>query len=257
MIQLLAPITATRRVAPSVALLRLHAPEVASRARPGQFVMARCSDGADPYLRRPFPLFAAGSTEISLLVRADDPAHRWLAHRPAGQVVDLLGPLGQGFTLTPSTRHLLLVAEGMGIAALAAIAAHATHEGFAVTLLAGAPSAATSLPADLLPTDVEYRIATADGSRGERGSVAGLLPSVIQWADQVFAAGSPTLYRALAAAIARYRLRVDDDFAQIWLLGTTGCGLGACQGCTVQTRRGPSLSCHEGPVFRLREVEQW
>jgi dihydroorotate dehydrogenase electron transfer subunit len=257
MIQLQASITDTRRVAPGVTLLHLSAPEIAGRAHAGQPVLARCSDGHDPYLRRPLPLFSITPPEIALLVRADEPGRRWLAHQPAGQSVDLLGPLGQGFTLTATTRHLLLVAEGMGVAALAALAAQAATEGIAVTLLAGAPSAATSLPADLLPTDVEYRLATADGSRGQRGSVASLLPSIIQWADQVCAAGSPALYHALAEAIGRCRLLVDDDFAQVWLLGTVACGQGACHCCTIETRHGVLLSCREGPVLRLKEVERW
>jgi dihydroorotate dehydrogenase electron transfer subunit len=124
-------------------------------------------------------------------------------------------------------------------------------------LLAGAPSAATAIPASLLPSEVEYRLATADGSRGQRGAVAELLPATIQWADQVCAAGSPSLYHALAQSIARYRLRVDDDFAQVWILGTVACGLGVCHSCTVETRHGPVLSCHDGPVFRLKEIEAW
>jgi len=257
MMQLYAPITSTRRVTPGVSLLHLQAEEISKRARPGQFVLIRCSDGHDPHLRRPFPIFSVAQSEMAVLVRADDAGRRWLAHQPAGQAVDCLGPLGQGFTLLPTTRHLLLVAEGMGVAALAALAAQAASSGIAVALLAGFPSAFAALPADLLPTAVEYQVATADGSRGQRGAVASLLPSIIQWADQVCAAGSAALYRDLAQAIARHRLRVEDDFAQVWLLGTVGCGLGVCQCCTVQTRRGPLLSCHDGPVLRLREVEQW
>ena len=101
MIQVSAPITGTRRVSPGTALLHLQAPEIASRARPGQFVLVRCSDGLDPYLRRPFPLFAIRRRSLRILVRADEPGRRWLAHQPVGQAVDLLGPLGQGFTLAP------------------------------------------------------------------------------------------------------------------------------------------------------------
>ncbi len=249
-----AAITASPRIMPGVTMVRLTAPEIASRARPGQFVLARCGEGDDPYLRRPLPLFEIGDREIALLVRADEPGRRWLARQPLGQAIDVLGPLGKGFTLSSVTRHLLLVAEGMGIAALGPLAALA-GDGLAVTLLAGAPTAATALPADLLPPAVEYRLATADGSLGARGNVAALLPDVIPWADQVCAAGPPALYRALAEAIARFRLAAEEDFAQVWLLGPVACGLGTCLACAVPTRRGLALSCREGPVFRLAEVD--
>lgn len=257
MIQAIALISEARRVSPGVTLLHAHTPEIAAASRPGQFVMVRCSDSYDPYLRRPFPLFSISTTSIGLLVRADEPGRRWLARQGVGQSIDVIGPLGQGFAIAPTTRHLLLAAEGILVGALAVVAAQATANGIAVTLLAGAPSAAATLPADLLPTAVEYRVATADGSRGEKGDVAALLPSTIQWADQVFAAGSPALYRSLAQAIARHRLRVENEFAQVWRLGTVGCGLGVCQCCAVETRRGMALSCHDGPVFLLREVETW
>lgn len=255
--QVLAPIISTRRAGPGATLLTARAQEIAVRARPGQFVMVRCSEGSDPLLRRPFPLFTITPPDIALLVRADEPGRRWLAHQSPGQTLDILGPFGQGFIVDPLSRHLLLVAEGLGLAALAALAAQANSAGMPVTVLAGAPSTTTLLPADLLPPEIEYRVATADGSRGQRGNVAALLPEIIQWADQVFAAGSPALYHALADAIARYRLRVDDDFAQVWQLGTVACGAGACQCCAIDTRRGLVLSCREGPVLKLRQVETW
>lgn len=257
MLQLETPITAARRVGPGVSLLELSAAEIAQRARPGQFVMVRCSDGDDPYLRRPLPIFALTAPTISLLVRADDTARRWLARQQPGQAISVLGPCGEGYNVLSSTRRLLLVAEGMAVTALAALAAQAVASGVAVTLLAGAPSARTAMPANLLPPEVEYNIATADGSLGHKGNVAALLPDIIRWPDQVCAAGSPALYHSLAEAIARQRFLVDRDFAQVWLLGATGCGTGLCQGCTVETKRGPVLSCREGPVFSLKDIETW
>jgi dihydroorotate dehydrogenase electron transfer subunit len=255
MIQTLSPIIEAGRAAPGLTLVRVRAPEIAARAHPGQFVMVRCSDSEDPYLRRPFPIFAAAAPDLSILVRADEPGRRWLAHQAPGRMLDIVGPLGQSFTLATQTRHVLLVAEGMGVAALAFLAATATSTGLVVTLLAGAPTSGTALPPDLLPAEVEYRLATADGSRGQRGSVAGLLPDVIQWADQLCASGSPALYRTLADVIGRYRLLADDDFAQVWLLGPVACVTGVCLSCTVAARHGPSLSCRDGPVYRLRDLD--
>jgi dihydroorotate dehydrogenase electron transfer subunit len=255
MIQTVCPITEAGRAAAGLTLLHIRAPEIAARARPGQFVMVRCSDGDDPYLRRPFPIFAAAPPDLSILVRADEPGRRWLAHQGTGRVLDIVGPLGQAFSLASQTRHVLLVAEGMGVAALAFLAATATSTGHIVTLLAGAPTAGTALPPDLLPAEVEYRLATGDGSRGEHGGVAVLLPDVIQWADQLCAAGSLALYRALADVIARRRLLADEDFAQVWLLGPAACVTGVCLSCTVAAKHGPSLSCRDGPVYRLRDLD--
>lgn len=253
-LQLQAPVVAARRISPGVTLLRLSAPTLAQRATPGQFVLVRCGESSDPLLRRALPLLHIDPPEVSLLVRADEPGRRLLGRLSAGQTADIVGPLGKGFTIGRMSRRLLLVGEGMGVAALAALAAQAVRSSLEVTLAAGAPTAGTAFPADLLPAEVEYRLATADGSLGERGSAATLTPPLVLWADQVFAAGSPALYRELAGIVTRGRLHVEQDFAQVWLLGPVACGLGACQSCALETRRGAVLTCHEGPVFPLSEV---
>jgi len=252
--QLQAEVLANEAVLPGVRWLRLAAAPLAAKAAPGQVVAARCGEGADPFLRRAVPLSRSVGAEIDLLLPADEPGRRWLAARRPGEAVDLLGPLGRGFTVDPDARNLLLVAEGLAIAPLLGLAQVGVAQGLAVTLLAGAATAAEALPARLLPAEVEYRLATGDGRLGLAGSVSDLLPGALEWADQVCAAGSLTFYQTLWAAIQRQRLRAAAGFAQVWLGGIIACGVGACLSCTIETRRGSRRVCKDGPVFDLWEI---
>ena len=252
--QLLAEVLANEAVLPGVRWLRLAAAPLAAKAAPGQFVAVRCGESADPFLRRAVPLSRSVGAEIDLLLPADEPGRRWLAARRPGEAVDLLGPLGRGFTVDPNARNLLLVAEGLAVAPLLGLAQVGVAQGLAVTLLAGAATAAEALPARLLPAEVEYRLATADGRLGLPGSVSDLLPGALEWADQVCAAGSPAFYQTLWAAIQRQRLRAEAGFAQVWLGTTIGCGVGACLSCAIETRRGSRRVCKDGPVFDLWEI---
>ena len=77
-----------------------------------------------------------------------------------------------------------------------------------------------------------------------------LLPQLAREADQVFACGPLAMYRAMAATSGEW----GNKPAQVLLEVVLGCGVGACLGCTVETRRGRKLVCRDGPVFELGDV---
>jgi dihydroorotate dehydrogenase electron transfer subunit len=254
-----ARVLSNRQALPGAWLLRLVAPGLTTSARPGQLLLVRPTTGPHPALRCALPLHRIGQGEVSLLFGATDDGLAALARCREGDVVSVQGPLGHGFRVAPASRHLLLLAEGLGVAALAPLAAWAVARGLAVTLLAGAPTAAGMLPAALLPAEVEYRVATSDGSLGQHGSTLHLLApsgesSLLLWADQVFAAGSLGFYLDLRQAVSAVRTLPSAGFAQVILEGKLGCGLGSCLGCAVQTRRGIIYLCKHGPVLDLNDV---
>ena len=115
-----------QEITPGTFLLRLDAPAMAHAGRPGQFLMVRCAEegSSDPLLRRPLALHRLDREhgQVQVLVRVVGRGTAWLAVRQPGDLLDVFGPLGQGFTLQPRTRHLLLAAGGMGIAPLVAMA---------------------------------------------------------------------------------------------------------------------------------------
>jgi len=234
---------------PGVYLTRLDCPDTTSQARPGQFFMVRCGEGIEYQLRRPLSLHRREGNRLSLLFKVVGRGTRWLAQRQTGQKIDLLGPLGSGFTIHPDSKKLLLAAGGIGIAPLVFLAEAAIRQGKEVTLLLGAPTARQLYPSKLLPAEVKLITATEDGSQGEKGMITNLLPSFIGAADQLFACGPLPMYKSMARMPA-----LKDKPVQVSLEMRMGCGLGICYGCTVKTREGLKQACKHGPIFNLDEI---
>ncbi len=227
------------------------------RLRAGRFfdILCRIEGSYDPLLRRPYSVFRVDERRgtLTFLVRPYGRASRWLAERPVGASLDLLGPLGNTYEIAPRSRNLLMVAGGVGVAPLVMLSDEAVARGLNVTFLMGAANAEGLLSPTLLPSAVEFVAATEDGSKGQRGYVTDLMPEYVRWADQIFACGPEPMYRALRAAAAPLRIGGRPQ-AQVSVEREMACGVGACLGCVVETRHGMRTSCIDGPVFDLDEV---
>ncbi|MBA2276578.1 MAG: dihydroorotate dehydrogenase electron transfer subunit [Chloroflexia bacterium] len=225
--------------------------------RAGEFVNVLCrADGSfDPLLRRPYSIARVDRSRdtFDILVRPYGRGSEWLARQPVGAPVGILGPLGNRFDLPEKARHLLMVAGGVGAAPLMILADEAVEQGRSVTYLMGAMDEGGLLPASSLPTEVEYVVATDDGSRGHRGFVTDLLPDYLQWADEVFACGPEAMFRSLRSIVVANRIGRRPR-VQVSVERTMACGLGACLGCVVETRAGMQASCVQGPVYDMDEV---
>ena len=196
-----AELVESREILPGQWLQAYHAPGLASGSRAGQFVHAR----PGRFLRDdPAPAVLAEHGRRRDRHRDDPfPRHRArhrLVHAAAAWAteIDLLGPLGRPFEVDPRSRHLLLVAGGLGMAGVRMLADEAIRDGRQVTLLFGAASAREVYPSSLLPDEVEYIVATDDGSLGHHGYVTDLVPEYEAWADQAFACGPAPMLAALA-----------------------------------------------------------
>ena len=247
--QVTASVTSNREVMPGVYLIWLESPQIASTARPGQFVMVRC--GEESLLRRPLSIHKLGKAKLALLFSVVGRGTHWLAHRQTGDNLDLLGPLGNSYSIHPASRNLLLVAGGIGIAPLCFLAQEALNQGCSVTLLLGAPTATQLYPRELLSSGAELGIATEDGTAGKKGMVTDLLPNFARRVDQIFACGPALMYRDMAT---QSRQILEAKSVQISLEVRMGCGLGICYGCTLRTKRGLKQVCQDGPVFELDDI---
>ena len=270
----------SREILPGQWLQSFHAPALASGTRAGQFVHVRTGDLSGLVLRRPFSINTADpvSGTITIHFRTIGRGTEWFTQLRAGDAVDMLGPLGRPFEVDSRSRHLLLIAGGLGMAGVRYLADEAIRDGRQVTLLFGAASARDVYPSSLLPDEVEYVIATDDGSVGHHGFVTELVPEYEAWADQAFACGPAPMLAALArlAAGRRDRLGVArlgrkrgagkaaalgspaarrKAFLQVSMEQNMGCAVGACLGCVIMGVGGaPQRVCREGPVFAAEEV---
>ncbi|HEV2249970.1 MAG TPA: dihydroorotate dehydrogenase electron transfer subunit [Candidatus Limnocylindria bacterium] len=243
-------------------VLNVAAPGIAAQARAGQFVHVRPGQRFDPLLRRPYSFnrIDRQAGEIELIVKPLGEGGEWIASRRPGDDLDLLGPLGSAFVIQRSTKNLLLVAGGTGIAPMRVLAEHESSRRN-VTLVMGGRSIQYLWPSRLLPPTVEYVTTTDDGSFGIAGRVTDALRPLLAWADQLCACGPWPMLAALgrmrdeaarASAVFPGRQVLLD--AEIAVEQHMGCAMGVCRACVVVTAAGNARVCREGPVFELGDM---
>jgi len=261
-----AAVISNRRLSHGYNVLALAAPEIASLAEPGQFVMIKSSAGVDPLLRRPFSIFEilrandGTPTGISLLNQRIGVGTSLLYDAAPGSHIGCLGPLGRPFEPVTSPAEAWMVAGGVGLAPFVTLAEALQAASTRTRLFYGARTASELTHVDLFERlDVEPVLATEDGSRGSRGFVTAPLESALQTTPpstdvRLYACGPTPMMRAVATLAASYRRRCDVSLEQVM-----GCGLGGCYSCVVLTRTpaGPPhfvRSCIDGPVFDATRI---
>lgn len=222
--------------------------------RPGHFVMVRVSDGLDPLLRRPFGVYRVGQGTVELLYAVVGKGTEILSRKMPGESVDLLGPLGNGFTLPAKGQRAVMVAGGMGIVPLYMLAKKVKGS----VMLFGARSAKeASVADDFKALDIKLRIATQDGSVGKKGLVTDLLQDEIRPGDVIYACGPAGMLKKIASIAAHAGVR-----CQVSLERSMACGIGVCLGCAVKasghkeaSNRNYKMVCSEGPVFDSEDID--
>jgi len=275
-----AELVETREFLPGQWLQTYHAPWLAAGAQPGQFVHVRTPDYSGLVLRRPFSIntYDRKSGLVTIHFRITGVGTAWLARMKPGDKSEMLGPLGRPFEVDPRTRHLLLIAGGLGMAGVRSLIDESLANQRQVVLLFGAASASDVYPSSLLPDEVEYIVSTDDGSFGHHGLVTELVTKFEAWADQAFACGPQPMLAALAGAAATRQRRLGvaalgprhgkgsksaplgspqarrRAWLQVSMEQNMGCAVGACLGCVVMGVDGPQRVCREGPVFASDEI---
>ncbi len=246
----------------------LVAPEIAERARPGQFVSVGMPDDRRFVLRRHFSVHQAsrrggwaGTLEFVFDPRGQ--GTEWLAEAKPHQFLDVVGPLGKAFAYPQRLSNCLLVAHGHGAASMLFLAQELRARGKRVDMILGAESQDRVLkPIEAKRLSQTIEIVTQDGSLGDRASVLDILPRVVEQtaAEVIYSAGSPGLLREVASFCAERRVP-----AQVAVEEPMACGLGLCFTCVVPVIRKDGSgydnlrSCVDGPVFNAARIfwDRW
>lgn len=220
---------------------------------PGQFVHINC--GHSRLLRRPISVCSCQEDQpedtlsIAFEVRGEGTA--WLARRPVGHSVDVLGLLGNGFDIRPEGRYLL-VGGGIGVPPMRGCA---QYTGGRSTAILGFRSKEKAALLKLFEGDCAKTLAaTDDGSLGHHGFVDALVRQELEKDHHyqgVLACGPKPMLRSVAKAAAGFGVP-----CQVSMEERMGCGVGACLVCACDMADGARKHvCKDGPVFYAEEVD--
>lgn len=220
---------------------------------PGQFVEVRVDDSPSTFLRRPISVNYVDEEkgELWLLVAMIGEGTRRLGRLVAGDVVNCLLPLGNGFTMPSSCEtRVLLVGGGVGIAPLLYFGRKIREIGGEPTFLLGARTATDLLELDEFKALGRLLVTTEDGSLGEKGFVTNHPLLQNEHFDQISTCGP----KPMMMAVARYANSKGID-CEVSLENMMACGLGACLCCVENTVEGNVCVCKEGPVFNIKKLK--
>jgi len=309
-------VVSNRQIAPDYFSMRLVGPRHLARFRPGQFLMLGRTDGLDPLLPRAMSIrrarqFPVSSfkfrvvepetrnpkpetriAEVEILYKVCGRGTALLAAMRPGRSLRALGPLGNGFEVPRSATEVLLVAGGIGVPPIAALAEglatrRASRETKMTVFLGGRSKADLLCTVDFKRAGAKVHVATEDGSAGQKGLVTELLEQYLNTSHPgsmsgagpaprtksprsplykrgvggIYACGSHPMLAALASIAEKYELPY-----QASMEAGMACGFGACMGCVVPVKGGERdlsasqgdrtycLVCKDGPVFNGRDI---
>lgn len=218
--------------------------------RPGQFVQVNIDNSKTTFLRRPISINFVDrpNNMLGLLVRKAGDGTRALCEKKSGEILNLLLPLGNSFTLPPAEAEILLVGGGVGVAPMLFWGHELKRLGYRPVFLLGARSAKDVLELDEFTGIGKVYVSTEDGSLGEKGLVTA--HSILQrHFDYVFCCGPAPMMKAVAVVARKMGAE-----CEVSLENMMACGLGACLCCVENTVKGNVCVCTEGPVFNINQL---
>ncbi len=219
--------------------------------KPGQFVQLKSNASTDTFLRLPISINYVDKEkqQLWLLVQMVGEGTKALKALGVGDILNLVLPLGNGFSIDDASGRILLVGGGVGIAPMLYAGKVLKDKGLAPTFLLGARSYNNILEKDLFEELGELYITTEDGSFGEKGFVT--QHSVLQKEkfDKIMVCGP----KPMMMAVARYA-NANNIPCEVSLENMMACGLGACLCCVEKTVKGNVCVCSEGPVFDIKQL---
>lgn len=242
----------SERISPKHVLLRLTDSKPLPEMLPGQFVEVRVDGSETTFLRRPISINYVDKeqNELWLMVAMIGDGTRRLGELKAGDTVNCVLPLGNGFTMPHSQEErVLLVGGGVGVAPLLYMGAEMRQAGIEPTFLLGARTKEDLLEIDLFKQYGRVLVTTEDGSEGEKGFVTNHSVLQKEHFDRIATCGP----KPMMVAVARYAHQADIE-CEASLENMMACGLGACLCCVEKTVQGNLCVCKEGPVFNVKQL---
>ena len=239
----------------------LNAPKICKDAAPGQFVHLQVPNLEGHILRRPFSICDVQKDILTIVYKVVGKGTDAMKSIVSGMSLDILGPIGHGFSEPPVKRPYFLLGGGYGCAAMLFTARRAIDGGCnPPTVLLGARTADDILLAeDFSSLGCNVQIATDDGSMGTQGRITVLLEKALTLCPNAFVAACGP--RPMLKAVALMTEKSKESTCEVSLDERMCCGVGACFGCVLKVKDDTTeqgwkylRSCKEGPVFPAESI---
>jgi len=233
-------------------LLLFETPKPVPTAFPGQFAQVRIDGSPTTYLRRPISICLINNQrELWLLVQIVGDGTRVLSTLEQGAVVNMILPLGNGFSIPQKSETCLLIGGGVGVAPLLMLGKDLSQAGHPVLFLLGGRKSTDLVMRNNFEKYGRVFYTTEDGSLGEKGFVT--QHSLLKEAafDRIYSCGPKPMMQAVATYAKKQNIP-----CEVSLENLMACGIGACLCCVEDTVKGHVCTCTEGPVFNI-ETLKW
>ena len=217
--------------------------DVSAVTAPGQFVDIRIEDY---YLRRPISICDVENGEIIIIYKTVGHGTDAMSHMTAGEKLDVLTGLGNGYDLNRSGEHPLLIGGGVGVPPLYMLAKKLKEQHKEVSVILGFNTAKEVFyETEFKALGCDVKVTTVDGSYGNKGFVTNAFPLVENYTFTYACRPMPMLKAVYNTAVTDGQYSFEERM---------GCGFGACMGCSTKTKNGYKRVCKDGPVFDKEEI---
>lgn len=245
------PVVGIEQIQADVFLLKLKSKDLAEITKPGQFYNIKVSESNFPLLRRPFSICDVEDDTLTFMFDVHGEGTKLLSQKVVGDLVDILGPLGNGFNFQDDFETAVIVTGGLGSAPFPFLIRTIGNDKKVLSFIGG-----RSEKNVITWRLINSKIATDDGSSGFIGNVVQLLKEneniFLESKCKIFSCGPNPMLKALQ----EYCLENDIN-CELSTECAMACGFGICQGCPIETtnKNEPyKLVCKDGPVFNAKDI---
>ncbi len=245
-------IVSNEKICPRFFKLSLKCDAIVKIIQPGQFIHIKVSETLIPFFRRPFSVYRA-KKYIEVLYEAIGLGTKTLATREPGEYLDILGPLGNTFSMPQKyIKQVVMIGGGIGVAPFLMLSDALAKKNLELILLYGGRSKGHTFDMkEFKKNGCKVFTATDDGSAGIRGYVSNLFSKIDPnpKSTMLYTCGPHPMMVAVQEFSKKHNLYCEAACEQMM-----ACGLGACLGCSIPTTSGYKTVCYDGPVFDIRKV---
>ncbi len=245
----LATVQSNIKLKENVYLLKVFSPGIAASILPGQFCNIKVNESDYPLLRRPFSICDVEGEFIFFLFNVHGEGTEILSRKKEGDIIDILGPLGKGFTIGKE-KNAIIAAGGLGVAPFPFLIKKLRDKN--IQCIIGGRTDKEIITYGL----VNVNVSTDDGSLGFRGTAVDLLRTKLAGQTLndsiIYSCGPNPMMKALQGLVDEINVK-----CEISIECAMACGFGICQGCPVEKSVSDDkyyLVCKDGPVFNAKDI---